>query len=204
MKKIRMGRLARIHLRSKGKGQELRKNLSVSLKHIKKIVKERKRVDRLGRSTCALSVVKKAEDRERRLEMKMHRKKRKEYQVTQLAKPGRSSAAKKNTVKAVDKVLSAKIKNIPHPQNQSNCSIRSNQVNLAQVPSPILAPALAPVPAPAPAPPPLPAVQYLLYQQQAMHLGSKILLLSRCMDLKVYIYTWQRCLTSQRMKRKPI
>ena len=27
--------------------------------------------------------------------MKMHRKKRKEYQVTQLAKPGRSSAAKK-------------------------------------------------------------------------------------------------------------
>ena len=148
--------------------------------------------------------------------MKMHRKKRKEYQVTQLAKPGRSSAAKKreaskkcqkkeasrNTVKAVDKVLSAKIKNIPHPQNQSNCSIRSNQANLAQVPSPILAPALAPVPAPAP--PPLPAVQYLLYQQQAMHLGSKILLLSRCMDLKVYIYTWQRCLTSQRMKRKPI
>ena len=133
--------------------------------------------------------------------MKMHRKKRKEYQVTQLAKPGRSSAAKKreaskkcqkkeasrNTVKAVD-----------------NCSIRSNQANLAQVPSPILAPALAPVPAPAPAPPPLPAVQYLLYQQQAMHLGSKILLLSRCMDLKVYIYTWQRCLTSQRMKRKPI
>ena len=122
----------------------------------------------------------------------MHRKKRKEYQVTQLAKPGRSSAAKKreaskkcqkkeasrNTVKAVDKVLSAKIKNIPHPQNQSNCSIRSNQANLAQVPSPILAPALAPVPAPAP--PPLPAVQYLLYQQQAMHLGSKILLLSRC------------------------
>ena len=112
-------------------------------------------------------------------------------------KPGRSSAAKKreaskkcqkkeasrNTVKAVD-----------------NCSIRSNQANLAQVPSPILAPA----PAPAPAPPPLPAVQYLLYQQQAMHLGSKILLLSRCMDLKVYIYTWQRCLTSQRMKRKPI
>ena len=105
----------------------------------------------------------------------MHRKKRKEYQVTQLAKPGRSSAAKKreaskkcqkkeasrNTVKAVD-----------------NCSIRSNQANLAQVPSPILAPALAPVPAPAS--PPLPAVQYLLYQQQAMHLGSKILLLSRC------------------------
>ena len=146
----------------------------------------------------------------------MHRKKRKEYQVTQLAKPGRSSAAKKreaskkcqkkegsrNTVKAVDKVLSAKIKNIPHPQNQSNCSIRSNQANLVQVPSPILAPALAPVPAPAPLP--LPPVQYLLYQQQAMHLGSKILLLSRCMDLKVYIYTWQRCLTSQRMKRKPI
>ena len=112
-----MGRLARIHLRSKGKGQELRKNLSVSLKHIKKIVKERKRVDRLGR---ALSVVKKAEEREKRLEIKMHRKKRKEYQVTQLAKPGRSSAAKKreaskkclkkkasrNTVKAVDKVLS--------------------------------------------------------------------------------------------------
>ena len=131
--------------------------------------------------------------------MKMHRKKRKEYQVTQLAKPGRSSAAKKreaskkfqkkeasrNTVKAVD-----------------NCSIRSNQANLAQVPSPILAPALAPVPAPAP--PPLPAVQYLLYQQEAMHLGSKILLLLRCMDLKVYIYTWKRCLTSQRMKRKPI
>ena len=112
-----MGRLARIHLRSKGKRQELRKNLSVSLKHIKKIVKERKRVDRLGR---ALSVVKKAEEREKRLEIKMHRKKRKEYQVTQLAKPGRSSAAKKreaskkclkkeasrNTVKAVDKVLS--------------------------------------------------------------------------------------------------
>ena len=67
-----------------------------------------------------MSVVKKAEEREKRLEMKMHRKKRKEYQVTQLAKPGRSSAAKKreaskkclkkkasrNTVKAVDKVLS--------------------------------------------------------------------------------------------------
>ena len=133
-----------------------------------------------------MSVVKKAEEREKRLEMKMHRKKRKEYQVTQLAKPGRSSAAKKreaskkcqkkeasrNTVKAVDKVLSAKIKNIPHPQNQSNCSIRSNQANLAQVPSPILAPALALAPVPAPAPPPLPAVQYLLYQQQAMHLGS--------------------------------
>lgn len=76
-----------------------------------------------------MSVVKKAEEREKRLEIKMHRKKRKEYQVTQLAKPGRSSAAKKreaskkcqkkeasrNTVKAVDKVLSAKIKNIPHP-----------------------------------------------------------------------------------------
>ena len=76
-----------------------------------------------------MSVVKKAEREKKRLEMKMHRKKRKKYQVTQLAKPGRSSAAKKreaskkcqkkeasrNTVKAVDKVLSGKIKNIPHP-----------------------------------------------------------------------------------------
>ena len=35
-----------IHLRSKGKGQELRKTLSVLLKHIRKIEKERKRVDR--------------------------------------------------------------------------------------------------------------------------------------------------------------
>ena len=140
--------------------------------------------------------------------MKMYRENRKEYQVTQLAKPGRSSVAnqqeasknvkkkeaRKNTVKAADKVLSAKIKKIPHPWNQSNCTFRSNQASLTPVPSPI----------PALAPPPLPAVQYLLYQQQAMHLGSKILLLSRCMDLKVYIYTWQRCLTSQRMKRKPI
>ena len=40
-----------------------------------------------------MSVVKKAEREKKRLEMKMHRKKRKEYQVTQLAKPGRSSAA---------------------------------------------------------------------------------------------------------------
>ena len=53
----------------------------------------------------------------------MYREKRKEYQVTQLAKPGRSSVAnqqeasknvkkkeaRRNTVKAADKVLSAKI-----------------------------------------------------------------------------------------------
>lgn len=32
-----------IHLRSKGKGQELRKTLSVLLKHIGKIEKERKK-----------------------------------------------------------------------------------------------------------------------------------------------------------------
>ena len=51
MKMVRIDRLARIHLRSKGKGQELRKSLSISLKHIKKIEKERKRVDRLRRST---------------------------------------------------------------------------------------------------------------------------------------------------------
>ena len=157
-------------------------------------------------------MLKKQKQRKEKLGMKMYREKRKEYQVTQLAKPGRSSEAnqqeasknvkkkeaRRNTVKAADKVLSAKIKNIPHPRNQSNCTFRSNQASLTPVPSSI------PVPAPAPAPPPLPAVQYLLYQQQAMHLGSKILFLSRCMNLKVYIYTWQRCLTSQRMKRKPI
>ena len=123
----------------------------------------------------------------------MYRERRKEYQVTQLAKPGRSSVAnqqeasknvkkkeaRRNTVKAADKVLSAKMKKIPHPWNQSNCTFRSNQASLTPVPSPI----------PALAPPPLPAVQYLLYQQQAMHLGSKILFLSRCINLKVYIYT---------------
>ena len=119
--------------------------------------------------------------------------KKKEYQVTQLAKLCGSSAAKKweaskkyqkkeacRAVKAVDKVLSAKIKSIPHPKNESNCTFRNNQeINLTPVPSPI--PALAP--APAPAPPPLPTVQSLLYQQQVMHLGLEILLLSSCREL---------------------
>ena len=80
----------------------------------------------------------------------------------------------------MDKVLSAKIKSIPHPKNESNCTFRNNQeINLTPVPSPI--PALAP--APAPAPPPLPTVQSLLYQQQVMHLGLEILLLSSCREL---------------------
>ena len=51
-----MGRLARVHLRSKGKRQELRKNLSVLLKHIEKIEKERKRVNRLERSTLSITL----------------------------------------------------------------------------------------------------------------------------------------------------
>lgn len=37
------GKKCSIHLRSKGKGQELRKTLSVLLKHIGKIEKERKK-----------------------------------------------------------------------------------------------------------------------------------------------------------------
>ena len=54
-----------MHLRSKGKGQELRKTLFVLLKHIGKIEKERKRVDRQGRSTLSTPFVRKAE-RERK------------------------------------------------------------------------------------------------------------------------------------------
>ena len=56
MKMVRMDKIARIHLRSKGKGQELRKILSVLLKHIEKIEKERKRADRLGRSTLSTTL----------------------------------------------------------------------------------------------------------------------------------------------------
>lgn len=96
-----------------------------------------------------------------------------------MAEPGRSSAAKKrearkkcqekearrNTAKAADQILSAKVNNIPHPKNQSNCTLRGNQANLTTVASPT------------PAPPPLPAVQSLLYQQQAMHLGLENFLL---------------------------
>ena len=44
------------HLRSKGKGQELKKTLFVLLKHIGKIEKERKRVDRQGRSTLSTTI----------------------------------------------------------------------------------------------------------------------------------------------------
>ena len=68
-------------------------------------------------------LLRKQKQRKKRLGMKMYREKRKEYQVTQLAKPGRSSVAnqqeasknvkkkeaRRNTVKAADKVLSAKI-----------------------------------------------------------------------------------------------
>ena len=115
-------------------------------------------------------------------------------------------AARRNTVKTVDEVPSAKTNNTPHPKNQSNSTFRGNQANSTPVPvpsptptptptpTPAPAPAPAPTPAPAPAPPPLPAVQSLLYQQQAMHPGSEILLLSSCIDRNVYIYTWQRCL----------
>ena len=56
VKIVRMGRLARPHLRRKGKGQELRKTLSILLQHIEKVEKERKRVDRLGRSTLSTTL----------------------------------------------------------------------------------------------------------------------------------------------------
>lgn len=74
-----------IHLRSKGKGQELRKTLSVLLKHIRKIEKERKKKSRQARKEYLEHhhLLRRQKEREKRLEMKIFREKIKESQITQ-------------------------------------------------------------------------------------------------------------------------
>ena len=62
-----------IHLRSKDKGQELRKTLSVLLKHIGKIEKERKKKSRQARKEYLEHhhLLRRQKEREKRLEMKI-------------------------------------------------------------------------------------------------------------------------------------